>query len=297
MSKTILMSVAMITFATFGARAEINGAPKPDFARGQIWSIKSDQPTTAKVVVVRVEPSANRTVVHVSVIDIPVPDGIAERDAITTVGEMPFDKLALAASLDQVLGTDGQPAPGFQSAYDQWRADRGAGVFTTSVADAVQSMLVEVYCRSSASSGIAMCKGQQGIGNAAQDSDWSAIAQWVGSGGRFSNLDEPTPTLFYDTKRIEADHDIVRGYSLLDYNISAHSHSGERMFSQIDYWAIDCTKQMMTHIETTQYAGHMGHGRVVYGHTFIGSELKTTHYSKNNGAGDLAQKLCTRAVG
>jgi len=292
MFKDILTPAVLMAIATVGVHAETTGIPTPDFVPGQIWSIKAESPTTAKVVVVRLEPNGNRTVVHVSVIDIPVPQGVSELDGIMTVGDMPFDKSALAASVDQLLRTDGQPAPGFQSAYDHWRADKDAGVFTTSVASAIQTMLAQVYCKGAL--GNATCNGQQGNAGAAQDSDWSAIARWVGSGGRFSNLDEPTPTLYYDTERIEADHDIVRGYSLLDYNISAHSHSGERMLSQIDYWAIDCTKQMMTNIETTQYSGRMGHGRVVYDHTFTGSELKTALYSKNSGAGDLAQKICSQ---
>ena len=290
----VLLPALMMAYATFGVRAEIADSPKPDFVPGQIWSIKLDRPTTAKVVVVRVEPSANRTVVHVSIIDIPVPEGVAEGDGITTVGEMPFDKSALAASVDQLLGTDGQPAQGFLPAYNQWLADKGAGVFTTSVARAIQSMLVQVYCSGAPRANVSICKDQRGVAFAAADSDWSAIAQWVGG---TDNLNELTPTLYYDTKRIEADHDIVRGYSLLDYNLSAHAHSDERMFSQIDYWAIDCTKQMMANIETTRYAGRMGHGRVVYDHTFTGSELKTTHYFKHTGAGGLAQKLCSRSNG
>lgn len=306
----------MMAFATFGARAEITDASKPDFAPGQIWSIKLDRPTTAKVVVVRVEPSANRTVVHVSVIDIPIPEGVAKGDGITSVGEMPFDKLALAASVDQLLGTDGQPTPGFLPAYNQWLADGGAGVFTTGVARAVQSMLAEVYCRSPASSGIAMCKGQQGIANAAEDSDWSALAPFTVRTNDLNDewtnyLNGPIPTLYYDTRRIEADHDIVRGYTLLNFNLSTRAGNAERMLSQIDYWGIDCTKHTITDIETTQYARHTGHGRVVYDHTFTaselktthysffitGSELKTAHYSVFTGASDLAQKLCKRAAG
>jgi hypothetical protein len=43
-----------------------------------------------------------------------------------------------------------------------------------------------------------------GIAGATEDGDWGFVAQWRPSGN------EPAPTLYYDTKRIEADHDIHR---------------------------------------------------------------------------------------
>ncbi len=116
-------------------------AERPDFAPGQMWSIKSTPPTTAKVVIVRVEPWRNRTVVHVSIIDIPVPKGASATNSITAVGHMPFDKTALAESVDQLLGTGASPAPGFEFAFEQWRADKTAGIFTIGVSKAIELML------------------------------------------------------------------------------------------------------------------------------------------------------------
>lgn len=116
-------------------------AAPPEFAPGQMWSIKSAPATTAKVVIVRVEPWQNRTVVHVSIIDIPVPKGARAENSITAVGHMPFDESALAESVDRLLGTGGSPAPGFEYAYEQWRADKTAGIFTISVSKAIELML------------------------------------------------------------------------------------------------------------------------------------------------------------
>jgi hypothetical protein len=82
----------------------------------------------------------------------------------------------------------------------------------------------------------------------------------------------------------------------MDYNKPAASHGSERMLSQIDYLAVDCTKQTMATVETTQYADHMGHGAVIYEHTVAKSDLETTHYSLSSGAGDLAQKICSQPL-
>src|SRR5581483_10051796 len=121
--RNLLALCAAVVFAVGFCLRSSTATAVPDFAPGQIWSIKSTPPTTAKVVIVRIEPWHKRTVVHVSIIDIPVPKGVSANEQITAVGDMPFDKSALAASVNQLLGTRGKPAPGFSPAYNQWRAD------------------------------------------------------------------------------------------------------------------------------------------------------------------------------
>jgi len=129
-----------------------------------------------------------------------------------------------------------------------------------------------------------------GIAGSAEDSDWVFVAQWVPS------RDEPAPTLYFDTKRIETDGDVRRGYSMMDYNKPATSSGSERMLSQVIYFEVDCTKQTMATLETAQYADHMGHGTLIYDHTVSKSDLKLTHYSPKAEAARLAQRICTQPL-
>lgn len=135
-----LCTVAIFVIGPCLRSHEAMAAPQ-DFTPGQIWSIKSAPATTAKIVIVRVEPWQNRTVVHVSIIDIPASKGTSAKGGITSVGHMPFDKTALASSVDRLLGTGGSPAPGFEFAYERWRTDKMAGIFTISVSKAIELML------------------------------------------------------------------------------------------------------------------------------------------------------------
>ncbi len=94
-----------------------------------MWSIKSSAPTTAKVVIGRIEPWADKTVVHISVIDVPVPSCLHVAAKTTTIGHMPFEKSALSASLDKLLSMHASPDPAFEDGYKQWQAAKG-GIFT-----------------------------------------------------------------------------------------------------------------------------------------------------------------------
>jgi hypothetical protein len=115
-----------------------HAADPRDFAPGQLWSIKPGAATTMRIVVGRVEPLGERTVVHVSVIDIagfPDVPGLGKFDG---VGHMPFDSTALAASVDRLLASDASPAHDFEAGYATWRAEAG-GVYATSVPQAVDA--------------------------------------------------------------------------------------------------------------------------------------------------------------
>lgn len=118
----------------------------PNFAPGQIWSIKSAIPTTAKVIIVNVELWKKQAIVQISVVDIPVPKGLSRKNCVARVGHMPFEEHALATSVDHLLGTNGSPAPGFEYGYNQWRNDGDAAVFTEGVLQAIQEMQVAAGC-------------------------------------------------------------------------------------------------------------------------------------------------------
>jgi hypothetical protein len=121
-------------------------SPDPGFAPGQIWSIKSALPTTAKVIIDRIEPWRKKVVVHVSIIDVPIPDGVRGAGGTTAIGHMPFEESALAASVDRLLATGASPASSFESGYKQWH-DAMGGIFTVSVAKAIEIMLQTINRR------------------------------------------------------------------------------------------------------------------------------------------------------
>ena len=127
-----LVAVAVV----LGAGTEAISGPDPDFAPGQEWSIKSTSPTTAKVIIGRIEPWNGKVAVQVSVIDVPVPEGAPGAGGTTIIGHMPFEKTTLAASVDKLIGTDVLPPATFESGYEQWKS-AGGGIYTIGVAEAV----------------------------------------------------------------------------------------------------------------------------------------------------------------
>ena len=84
----------------------------------------------------RIEPFGDKTVVHVSIVDVPIPPGLPGAGRFTVIAHAPFDRAALADSVDKLIGT-ATLAPDFQRGYDQWRAARG-GIYTVGVEEAVR---------------------------------------------------------------------------------------------------------------------------------------------------------------
>jgi hypothetical protein len=103
----------------------------PDFAPGQMWSLKS---YPAKVIVGIIEPWFDTTVVHVSVLDIP--GGI-----ISQVSHLPIEKPALAASVDQLLSRDAKTLQGFEAEYQEWKANPGSGIFSSRVPQTIALLI------------------------------------------------------------------------------------------------------------------------------------------------------------
>jgi hypothetical protein len=105
---------------------------QPDLAEGQEWSIKSASPTTAKIVIDRIESWKNQTVIHVSIIDIPASSSELGANHVTRIDHIPFEQTALAASVDKLLSTGIAPPPNFEIGYKQWKENNG-GIYTISV--------------------------------------------------------------------------------------------------------------------------------------------------------------------
>ena len=136
LKKLVRVAVMLIAAATPSGMAAAPSAA-PAFADGQIWSVKSALPTTAKVVICRVEPWDNQMVVHVSMIDVPIPKDMPGAGQTTVIGHMPFQQSALAASVNRLLATGASPASSFESGYQEWRDAKG-GVFTIDVENAIK---------------------------------------------------------------------------------------------------------------------------------------------------------------
>jgi hypothetical protein len=119
------------------AHSDTATSQAPTFAPGQMWSIKSDVPTTARVVIGRIEPFGNQTVVHVSIINVPIASGMPGAGGQTQITHMPFEQTTLANSVDQLLATNVAPVPGFEDGYAQWKSANG-GIFTISVPKAIE---------------------------------------------------------------------------------------------------------------------------------------------------------------
>jgi hypothetical protein len=132
--------------AVLAARAESPGGSAPRFAPGQEWSIKSVSPTTAKVVIDRLEPWHEKVVVHVSIVDLPIPQGVPGAGGTTAIGHMPFEQSALVASVDRLLATNVAPPPGFERGYKHWQDAKG-GIFTVSVEKAIEFTLQTISRR------------------------------------------------------------------------------------------------------------------------------------------------------
>jgi hypothetical protein len=125
MLKPAALLVLMLGGGAFVDHAEAKSVSVRHFAPGQEWSINSASPTTAKVIIGRVEKWKGRIAVHVSIIDIPIPKGMTGAGGAIRIGHVAFDKLALAASVDRLLATGISPASSFDTGYQQWNNDQG----------------------------------------------------------------------------------------------------------------------------------------------------------------------------
>ena len=141
-----LLSLLAIAGLAWAEHAEPSGAPSPDFATGQEWSIKSTAPTTAKVIIGRVEAWHDSVAISVSIVDVPIPQGNPGAGGVTQIAHAPFDKAALAASVDQLVATGVSAAPAFESGYKQWQDAKG-GVFTISVEKAIEIVFQSINQR------------------------------------------------------------------------------------------------------------------------------------------------------
>lgn len=109
--------------------------PQPEFVAGQEWSIKSTPESPARVIIGRVEPWKDRTAVHISIIDIPVSQVVGGLH-VSEIAHLPFERSALAMSVDKLIATGVPPAQNFDIGYKQWK-DKNGGIYTVPIAQAI----------------------------------------------------------------------------------------------------------------------------------------------------------------
>jgi hypothetical protein len=134
---TFVTAIVLVAGFVIAGNFALAAGSQSDFAPGQMWSVKG---SSAKVIVVRVEQWHDRIAVHISIIDIPAPPDLPW---LTKIGHMPFDKDALAASVDQLVANDVKPVDTFDGGYENWKDAKG-GIFTISVAEAIETMFTTV---------------------------------------------------------------------------------------------------------------------------------------------------------
>jgi hypothetical protein len=127
------LAAALLQYVPLGTHAMPNDAM--NFAPGQKWTIRALP--TANVIIDRIEPWQKGMVVHVSIVNVPIPQGQPGAGGTTLIGHMPFEESALAASVDRLISTGASPPPSFESGYKQWQEAKG-GIFTISVEEAIK---------------------------------------------------------------------------------------------------------------------------------------------------------------
>jgi len=110
--------------------ADAQSSNTPAFAVGQKWTVKNSGMT---IVVGRIDPFAGgKTAISISVFDVPCPPGTG--CTTTTIGHAPFDRDALAKSVDKLIGTSVPTADQFENGYTNWQQAKG-GIFTVPVSE------------------------------------------------------------------------------------------------------------------------------------------------------------------
>jgi hypothetical protein len=132
-------ALLVLSLTVLGMTPMTAGDLSADLKVGQVWSIRSPSPTTAKVIIGGLEDWHGEAIVHVSMVDVPIPDGAPTAGETTTIDHAPFDRAALASSLGKLLAVGRQPSAEFTSGLASWRAAKG-GVWTLGVAEVIAAI-------------------------------------------------------------------------------------------------------------------------------------------------------------
>lgn len=133
-----LLSLSLLVLAVAIVSPERVGAQdQAAFAPGQVWSIRSAISVPTRVVIGRIETLPTGVAVHVSLLDVVIPNGAPGAGGTTRIAHVPFDETALRASVDKLVGVGAEVLPAFETGYQQWRDDKG-GIFTVTVSEVIE---------------------------------------------------------------------------------------------------------------------------------------------------------------
>ncbi len=114
-----------------------------DLAAGQVWAYDTREgEEQSRLLILKVEDLDGHQIVHVAVSGLMITRGNPPEAVIQMIQHMPFDGAAVKASLVRQEGFLEVPS-GLLEGYSMWRTayEKGeAGVYTISIADAVNSM-------------------------------------------------------------------------------------------------------------------------------------------------------------
>jgi hypothetical protein len=112
-----------------------------DFAVGQRWSLSNSDYAAVSLTIGRIEVLNDKTIIHISLHSIPLPDG--EK---IEVAHMPFSEMSLRASVGRLLTTGDSPHDEFETGYADWRKHQG-GYYTITVPEAISVMVASLFAR------------------------------------------------------------------------------------------------------------------------------------------------------
>jgi hypothetical protein len=115
---------------------------RPELAKGQAWSFKGAPAPNARVIIGAIDSIEAGDVVHLALVDLPSPRELATERDVIAITHMPFDRAAVEASIDRLLGEEAPP-DSFDQGFARWSVERARGeafVFTVSLLEAVESL-------------------------------------------------------------------------------------------------------------------------------------------------------------
>lgn len=128
---TALILAAILLFpaaAQAKHKSKKDAAPTSiNFEVGQEWSVKDSD---MLVIVGRVEPWNPGTLVGITLLNVPCPEGAPCKT--TNVGYLPMDSAALSKSVDKLVASNVALTPHFEEGYAGWKEAQG-GVFKFTV--------------------------------------------------------------------------------------------------------------------------------------------------------------------
>ncbi len=107
------------------------------FTPGQVWTLADPAYPSVRVVIDKIETMGETSIVHISLLDVPVSDRPGEG---VTFAHMPFSAEALRRSVGVLVETRDGPFSDYEAGYREWQQAHG-GFFTVTVPEGIAFVL------------------------------------------------------------------------------------------------------------------------------------------------------------